>query len=83
MLVTLSGMVMLSSAVQPENAEPPILVTLSGMVILASVSQPENAPPAIVFVPALTVYAPLSVFFASIKWFPIYKTSFSQWVASL
>ena len=43
MLVTLSGMLMLVSFEQPQNAYSPILVTLSGMLMLVSFEQPENA----------------------------------------
>ncbi len=43
MLVTLSGMVILVSPLQPENALSPMLVTLSGMVIPMSLLQPRNA----------------------------------------
>ena len=43
MEVTLSGMVMLVSEVQLENAELPIEVTLLGMVMLVSEVQLENA----------------------------------------
>ena len=43
MLVTLAGMVMLSSALQYANAPAPILVTLAGMVMLVSPVQPQNA----------------------------------------
>ena len=43
MFVTLSGIVMLASDVQPENAEEPMLVTPSGIVMLSSDVQPENA----------------------------------------
>ena len=44
MLVTLSGMVMLVSPLQPENASSPMLVTLLGIVTLVSPSQLQNAP---------------------------------------
>ena len=43
MLVTLSGIVMLVSLLQPENANSPMLVTLSGIVMLVRLLQPENA----------------------------------------
>ena len=43
MLVTLSGIVMLVSPVQPENAEMPMLVTPLGISILVNPVQPENA----------------------------------------
>ena len=43
MLVTLSGIVTLVKALQPENAESPMLVTLSGIVTLVKPLQPENA----------------------------------------
>ena len=43
MLVTLSGIVVLASELQPENAEDPMPVTLSGIVVLASELHPENA----------------------------------------
>ena len=43
MLVTLSGIVMLVSPLQPEKAELPMLVTLSGIVTLVSPVQPEKA----------------------------------------
>ena len=39
MLVTLSGIVMLVSPLQPSNAEDPMLVTLSGIVTLVSEEQ--------------------------------------------
>jgi hypothetical protein len=41
--VTLLGIVMLVSLLQPENAQSPILVTLLGIVTLVSPLQPENA----------------------------------------
>ncbi len=40
MLVTLSGIVMLVSELQPKNAALPMLVTLSGIVMLVSELQP-------------------------------------------
>ena len=43
MLVTLSGIVTLVRAVQPENAASPMLVTLSGIVTLVREVQSENA----------------------------------------
>ena len=43
MLVTLFGIVILVSLVQPLKADSPILVTLFGIVILVSPVQPENA----------------------------------------
>ena len=43
MFWTLSGIVMLVSPVQPENASLPMLVTLFGIVMLVSPVQPENA----------------------------------------
>ena len=43
MLVTLFGIVMLVSPVQPENAELPMLVTLPGIVMLVSLLQFANA----------------------------------------
>ena len=43
MLVTLSGIVMLVSFLQPENAYSPMLVTLLGMMTLVRLEQPENA----------------------------------------
>ena len=43
MLVTLFGIVMFVSPVQPENAKLLMLVTLFGIVMLESPVQPENA----------------------------------------
>ncbi len=43
MLVTLFGIVMLSSLQQAENADPPMLVTLFGIVTLVRPLQLENA----------------------------------------
>lgn len=39
MLVTLSGIVIFVSPLQPENAEYPMLVTQSGIVIVVSLLQ--------------------------------------------
>ena len=44
MLVTLSGIVILSKLLQPENAELPMLVTLSGISILVRLLQLWNSP---------------------------------------
>ena len=44
MLVTLSGITIEVSELQPLNASPPMLVTLSGITIEVSELQPENAP---------------------------------------
>ena len=44
MLVTESGIVMLVSLSQPENALLPMLVTESGIVMLVRLSQLSNAP---------------------------------------
>ena len=43
MLVTLAGIVMLGSEMQPENAPFPILVTLFGITMFIRELQPENA----------------------------------------
>ena len=43
MLVTLFGMVMLVSPLQPEKAESPMLVTLSGISMFVSLLQFANA----------------------------------------
>ena len=43
MLVTLLGIVMLVSLLQPLNAQITMLVTLSGIVMLVSLLQPLNA----------------------------------------
>ena len=74
---------MLSSDEQYSNAARPILFTLSGMVMLSSDEQPENAESAIVFVPSFMLYSPETVFFASIKLLPIYRTPSRQFSALL
>ena len=38
-----NGNIILSSPLQPEKAEPPMIVTLSGIVTLVRLLQPENA----------------------------------------
>ena len=43
MLITPSGIVMLSRLLQPENAYSPMLITPSGIVMLSRLLQPENA----------------------------------------
>ena len=67
MLVTLSGIVILVSEVQPENAELPMIVTLSGIAILSSEVQPSNAEFAITLVPFFITYSSLILCFASNK----------------
>ncbi len=42
MLVTLSGMLMVVSPEQPQNAPSAMLVTLSGMLMVVSPEQPSN-----------------------------------------
>ena len=44
MLVTLSGMLMLSSAMQPKKAKGAMLVTLLGMLMLARLPHSLKAP---------------------------------------
>ena len=56
MLVTLFGIVMLVSPVQPENAELPMLVTLPGIVMLVRKAQFLNCETPILVVPSGTIY---------------------------
>lgn len=56
MLITPSGMSILVSEVQEENAKFPMLVTLSGMSIFVSELQPSIAP-----IPMLVTVYPSSV----------------------
>ena len=59
MLVTLSGMMMLSRLLQPENAPAPMLVTLSGIVMLVRLLHPANALAAMPTVPCRNaIFAP-------------------------
>ena len=76
MLVTLSGIIILVSPLQPENAELPMLVTLSGIMMLVSPLQPENAEfPMLVTLPSdgMTLFlqpATKVLLFVSIRQFP-------------
>ncbi len=69
MLVTLSGIVMLVSPVQPENAESPMLVTLFGIVTFVSSGHPQKAEsPMLVTLPSagitLVLHPAIKVFVA-------------------
>lgn len=63
MLVTVLGIVMLTSCVHSRNAEVPIAVTLSGIVTVVSAEQPKNAPAEMFATPLsiTTVFTLLSV----------------------